>query len=216
MKKIIALLLSLCVFVSIACCAMAETDYTGLWKVCMIAKEGVLAATTEVPMTMDIMNDGTAVLTTDGQPKECTWAVSENGIALTNADGSTGEFPCIYNMLVYAIPGGAFYFAKEPTTPFSQAEYLGTWQNTAIEMGVYIIDPIASGRNFSVTLMEDGKAVFLIDGKEEEGSWGMVAADTILLSDASGAAKVLTFANDTLSIDEEGILMIFTRMAETK
>lgn len=217
MKKIIAFMLALCVFISLAGCAFSQTDYTGLWKVCMIAgSDGNPTPAPDIPMTMEIAPEGTAVLTLDGQGKDCTWAVSENGITLTDNAGSTGEFPYVNNMLVYLIPGGAFYFAKETDTPLSQAQYLGAWQNTAIEMGVYIIDPVASGRNFSVTLQEDGKAVFTIDGKEEEGAWAVVAADTILLIDAGGAAKVLTYSNDTLTVDEEGILMIFTRMTETE
>ena len=215
MKKITALLLALCVFVSLAGCALAETDYTDLWKVCMIAgSDGNPAPASDIPMTMEIAAEGTAVLTLDGQGKECTWAVSENGIMLTDAAGSTGEFPYVNNMLVYLIPGGAFYFAQVSDEPLSQPEYLGSWLNTSIEMGVYIIDPIASGRNFSITLEEEGKAVFHIDGKEETGTWVTVAADTILLRDASGAAKVLTYADDMLSVNEDGILMLFTRQPE--
>lgn len=217
MKKTISLLLALFVLVSLAACAFAETDYTGLWKVSMIAgSNGNPSPAVDIPMTMEIASDGTAVLTLDGQGKDCTWAVSENGIALTDAAGSTGEFPYVNNMLVYQIPGGAFYFAKASDEPQSTEKFLGAWQNTSIEMGIYIIDPIASGRNFHVTLQEDGKALFHIDGTEEEGTWAIVAADTILLIDNSGAAKVLTYADDILSVDEDGILMIFTRMTETK
>lgn len=217
MKKITALLLALCVFAGLVGCAFAETDYTGLWKVSMIAgSDGNPAPAADIPMTMEIAADGTAVLTLDGQGKECTWAVSENGITLTDAAGSAGEFPYVNNMLVYQIPGGAFYFARENDEPLSAEKFLGKWQNTSIEMGIYVIDPIASGRNFYVTLTEDSKAVFTIDGANEDGSWAIVAADTIVLIDASGAAKVLTYADDILTVEEEDILMIFTRMTETK
>ena len=217
MKKTIALLLALCVLVGLAGGAFAQTDYTGLWKVSMIAgSDGNPSPVADIPMIMEIAADGTAVLTLDGHGKECTWAVSENGITLTDAAGSTGEFPYVNNMLVYQIPGGAFYFARESDEPLSAEKFLGEWLNTSVEMGIYIIDPIASGRNFSVTLAEEGKAVFTIDGAKEDGSWTVVAADTILLIDGSGAAKVLTYADDILSVEEEGILMIFTRMTENK
>lgn len=213
MKKRISLLLVLCVLLSVSCCALAEeTDYTGLWKVCMVAAEDRLAPAPALPMSMEFFADGKAVLTLDGQNKDCTWAAGENGVVLTDNTGSTGEFPCINNMLVYLIPGGAFYFAKETDTPVSPADYLGVWKNTSIEMGIYLIDPVANGQDFSVTLKEEGVAVFSVNGREETGKWAIATTDVLLLTDGGGMTKMLTFANDTLTNEEDGILMIFTRL----
>lgn len=214
MRKIIALLLAMCVFIGLSGCTLAETDYTGLWTVRMVANETNMTATTEVPMSMELFADGKAVLTTDGQGKECTWAASENGITLTNADGSAGEFPLLNNMLVYAIPGGAFCFAKEGD--LSPAAYLGLWENTCIEMGMYLIDPAENNQHFSVELKEDGIAVFNVNGQEEEGTWAVLAEGTLLLTDAGGVGKVLTFADDALTMDENDILMIFTKAPQAE
>lgn len=228
MKKWLSFLVALCLLVSVACCAAAETDdpaaeskvtepaataadmdYIGKWLVRYAKVNGVMTGASAVPLSMEFHADGTAAFVSPDHTENGSWAAAETGVTLTDAAGNTILFPYEDGLLAYDANGIILYFAKDEAAQPVCWIMFTEWKNTSIVMGNYVLDPAAVEQDFSITLKEDGTAVFHINGRDVDGKWEMIGG-AYYLTDASGVTKKLTYADNTLNMEEDGVIMVFT------
>lgn len=173
MKKLLAMLLALAML--LGCTALAETtvDYTGTWVLTGAEADGVLMGPSMLSMlgldmTLVVAEDGTVIMTTMGMEETGTWALTENGIAIS--DGiETLEFVYQDEILATEQQGAVMMLTREGAAPAVIEEttvatvlanveppaFEGAWMLTsantmgmdftADQMGVYVAFVLAGG-----------------------------------------------------------------------
>lgn len=91
-------------------------------------------------------------------------------------------------------------------------DYTGEWVMTGAEMGGAAVDLSLLNISASMTINEDGTCVLTMMGEAENGTWA-AGEDGLTVTDASGEAGTYVLADGKLSVNREGVTMIFSRPA---
>lgn len=246
MKKLLSMLLALTML--LGCTAFGEEiDYTGTWVLTGAESAGVqmgpsMLAMIGLDMTMVLAADGAMTLSTMGLEETGTWAATENGIAITDANG-TMEVLYQDGVLLVEEAGalmmmtreGAAPAIAEATGPVAQAgvpaeAFEGQWLMTGVSMmgmelpadqlGMYMALVLSGGVGIMGTnSTEDGSVVtgnvtYTVTEVEGVGTvLSLLPAETA--EGAEEEALVLYMAQDgTLFIEEEGAYMTFAKQVE--
>lgn len=171
MKKIAALLLALAMM--LGCVAFAEgVDYVGTWVLTGVEEEGMqmgpeMLTMFGMSMVLGVNADGTVTMSMMGEEDAGTWAVTENGIAITD-EIETVELVYQDEILVMNQESTLLMFTREGAAPavasaaeaavlagVDPAAFEGQWLLTtanvfgmdmpAEEMGVYMALVLSQG-----------------------------------------------------------------------
>lgn len=251
MKKLFSLVLALTML--LGCVAFAEgVDYTGTWVLTGAEAEGVqmgpsMLAMIGLEQSMTINADGTLVMTTvvpgsENLEEAGTWTVTENGIALIDAE-QTIEVVYQNEMLVISeeASGATLMFTREgaapaiaeATGPVAQANvdpeaFEGQWLLTKVslmgmdmpaeQMGMYMAFVLADGAGLvGDNDTEDGSiqtanVVYTVAETENGTALSVVPEDA---ENPEEEALVLFLSEEGyLFVSEEGVSMVFEKQVE--
>lgn len=246
MKKLLSLLLTLAML--LGCTAFAEgVDYTGTWVLTGAEAEGVqmgpsTLAMIGLDMKLVLTADGNLTLSTMGLEETATWVATENGIAITDNEG-TMEVLYQNEMLLLEDAGallmltreGAAPAVAEATGPVAQAgvpeeAFEGQWLMTGISMmgmelpadqlGMYMAFVLDNGAGImGNNSTEDGSIVteaVTYTVTEVEGVGTVLAISPAEIPEGEEAEALLLYmAEDgSLFVEEEGAYMTFVKQVE--
>ncbi len=188
------------------------SEYMGLWYgISMFdGTDTYDLAAMGLDVTLELRDDGTAVLNMGGEAEEVTWQGDDSGLTIDTmaftlqADGS----------LLMEEDGMSMTFSQEEpvaTVPTESdltayASYLGTWYCNLVEDGDMKINPADWDMSITLTLNEDGSALIATDDDMQSLSW-RASEDGILVD-----TILVTMQEDgTLIASDDGTIMIFGR-----
>ena len=102
MKKVLTVLVALAMIFSLAASAEAAASAAGLWTLTTAESAGVTFDAVEMgmEMTMDLADDGTCVLTLNGENEMGTWEQNGAAVAVLDSTGAEQAFqPVSYTHL---------------------------------------------------------------------------------------------------------------------
>ena len=231
MKKLISIVLILCMACMMIPAVAEESSLLGTWYL----KEAVSGEMTldvsmlGMNMSIELKEDGTAVVVTaygeESASKEGTWAQDGDAVTVT-VDGQPGQLAYADGTLVMEQEGGKMIFTQEvpeaatPTTTLIDAEseeaFFGTWELSSMEiMGQVVPVSLLSGFGIEMTAsmtIEAGKAIlaFSFNGEAKEAEIPTVFAEGKLALSAEETES--EFA--PLSLTESGDLAFVLPIGE--
>lgn len=113
MKKLLTLLVALCMLMG--CAALAETtDYLGVWVLTGVESFGIAMDPSALGMdaVMTINAGGICVQESMGEVMECTWAETETGIVVNDAEGDLESYTYADGTLVLEQDGVKMIFEQ--------------------------------------------------------------------------------------------------------
>lgn len=172
MKKLLALLLT----VALLCgAAFAQVpDCVGYWVATGAEVAGVRVDPSWLGLNafMELYDDGSCVLVAMDQVLDGTWAVTENGITTTDANGDTVAYTYEEGELVTEVEGTKLFFTPGeyvlPLSGLTMEDFEGEWVFTYAEMGNAVYYPEELGAEMQLSL-RDGKGVLTNTYMEETG-----------------------------------------------
>ena len=205
MKKLFAILTVLVML----CCSAAfaeATDVLGDWYLVELQGEGlsINPASMGMEITMTLNEDNTMTMVSamggeDAETQTGTWALTENGITMTQEDETT-ELTLVDGQLTMNMEGNGLVFAREPAeaeplpapvAAESEDAFFGTWKMSAINMMGMMLPVDALGGDESFLTVEAGKAT--ITSGEETYEYATTFADgalTLTLEDETQVAQL--------------------------
>lgn len=166
MKKLLSLLLALCLLVACGAAGAEAVDLTGAWY-------GDLFG---MSMNLNLVADGTYTMELMGETDNGTWAQTETGLTLD--DGAlTLTYDAAANTLGMEIEGIPLVFSREAAAAVGPAEvdtaavledFAGTWSADRVDfMG--LVMPIAEmGMGMELVIEEANVTVNMIEGETVE------------------------------------------------
>lgn len=246
MKKLLSLLLALAML--LGCTAFAEgVDYTGTWVLTGGEAEGVqMGPTTLALVGLDmkfvLTADGNLTLYSMGVEETATWVATENGIAITDTDGT---MEVLYqnemlvldqgNVVLMLTREGAEPAVAEATGPVAQAgvpaeAFEGQWlmysvnmmgmEITAEQVGMYMAFVLTNGAGIMGTNEgEDGSivtdaVVYTVTEVEGVGTVLAISPAEVPEGEEAEALELCMAEDGTLFLEEEGAYMIFVKQVE--
>ena len=136
MKKLLTLLLALCML--LGCAAFAETtDYLGVWVLTSMESFGITMdpSAPGLDAVMTINADGTCVQESLGEVMDCTWAETETGIVVNDAEGDLETYTYVDGTLVLEQDGLKLIFEMGvwPLANQTLADFSGDWELDCVE-----------------------------------------------------------------------------------
>ena len=206
MKKLLSLLLA---FMLLGCTALAETtaaaDYVGTWVLTAVEMLGMQIdpATLGLDAFVELYEDGTCSLTMLEETQAGTWAVTENGITTTDAEGVVDSYTLTEGQLVAEQDGMKLIFTLyAPLGGLTAADFNGEWGFIYLEVYDYaaMTQDFYEGTEMGLTItltLQDGA------GRMEMTSEGVTEAylgDCVVETMEDGSS-VMYF----LMLDENGV-----------
>ena len=185
MKKIVSLLLALCL-VCLMASAVAELDLAGTtWYLVSMEQAGIVmnpaAMGLEISMTLNA--DGTSAMVAYGQDSVGSWSINGEVISITDEDNNTQEFSLNENGELVADMGEGNRMVFSQTAPEapaeaapaavaaeSEEEFFGTFKPVSVSvMGVTMPLEMIFGDAIPVFTVEAGKVITTMgEGDEAE------------------------------------------------
>ena len=192
----------------------ASYDYVGAWVLNSVEVMGIAMDPGMVGLGGDMMlyEDGTCVLTMLDESQEGTWAVTETGIATTDADGVVDAFMLVNGQLVIEQSGMKLVFIPyAPLFGLTVADFNGEWVFESMEMydyvqmtqGVYTAEEV--GTEIALSL-ENGKGhlVMSYTGGKDEYDGECVVEDVAEL----GSVMYFLFLDENGVQDGSGLMLM--------
>lgn len=246
MKKLISLLLALAMM--LGCIAFAEgVNYTGTWVLTGIEADGIqmgmsMLSMMGMDMTLILNEDGTLVLTSMGIDENGTWAVTENGIAITD-DTETLEVAYQDEILAMDEGGTLMMFTREGAAPavveatgpvacanVPAEAFEGQWLLTRLDM-LGLTLPAEDFDMYMAFVLSDGAGIYgtndTVDGSivtenvtyelaEVEGVGTVLTVSFVEVAEGVEEEPLVLKMSDAgeLYVEEAGIYMYFTKQIE--
>lgn len=205
MKKLIAMLLVLAALCCGAAFAEAAVDYTGYWVMTGVEMAGIRVDPTMLGLNayMELYEDGSCMLVALDEVQEGTWAVTENGITTTDANGETDTYAYAEGELVVEEEGNKLIFTPWeyvlPLSGLTMTDFEGEWVFSYAEMGNVVYYPEEVGVDMQLSI-RDGKGVLTHIYMEENGSVTETLPGVCEIEEVPDAGTMLYF----LYTDEAG------------
>lgn len=226
MKKLLAMLLALAMM--LGCTALAETvvDYTGTWVLTGAEAEGILMGPSMLSMlgldmTLVVAEDGTVIMTTTGMAETGTWALTENGIAISD-ETDTLEFVYQDESLVTEQQGAVMMLTREGAAPAvieetTESAVLANVDPLAFEGAWLLTSANAMGMDFTADQMGVYVAFVLAGGEGiygESNAEGGVDQYPILytVTEVEGTGTVLELLYAGEDVEEPVTLLVLTML----
>lgn len=222
MKKILSLVLSLCLLMS--CAAFAEgADVTGDWFGDMYGMLAVLSVYDDATYSLELM----------GESDEGAWVME--GDILYMDKGTEAEMPLAYDaeactltadlgdgmLLVFGREMPVFFTPAEARTDATVEEYAGSWTATFVDFFGMLAPVDAAGMTMTLTIEDTNATMALSMGEEEpdiatiEGAFAdgiltlTIPAESELEEDAVFTVKLLADGTMSCEFSMMGMPVIF-------
>ncbi|MBQ4580573.1 MAG: hypothetical protein IJA83_07910 [Clostridia bacterium] len=174
MKKLFSLLLALMMLLGMTALAETAVDYVGYWVMTGVEMAGVQVDPMILGLNayMELYEDGSCMLVMMDEFQYGTWAVTENGITTTDANGVTDTYTYADGALVVEEEGNKLIFTPGeyvlPLSGLTMADFEGDWVFTYAEMGNGVFYPEEIGVDVSLSIHGE-KGVFTASQTGETG-----------------------------------------------
>ena len=212
MKKLISLILILCMACMLIPATAEGIDVTGEWY----------ASVMGVPMTMTVNADGTVVMTSPAQEggTSGTWTMEGDQITITIDESSlTGTVTA--EAITLDDNGMQIVFTREPAETItvgavkaadSEDAFLGTWACKYMESQGVIVDVASAGGLMPGLTIADGKLTF-VGSSEDDFIAAMYNLMALTYTFADGKLAVSSSvegadATGTIELTEDGLLKL--------
>lgn len=170
MKKLMVLLLALML---LSCTAFAQerADYAGYWILTSVVQDETIIDSTMLGLSvyMELYEDGVCVLVSMGEREEGTWALTDAGVATTDARGEVEEYTLMDGTLVVEEEGKKLTFTREvfnwPLANLTMADFNGTWELAHVHLGADVYGVEEMGLAVTLTLADDKGHLIVIDAE---------------------------------------------------
>lgn len=96
---------------------------------------------------------------------------------------------------------------------YADSKYTGTWTATTADYAGMTLDAQQIFDEFTLTLEPSGKATANVNGEEDIGDWEETDSG-VKLTDDSDQEMQFTAEGDTLTIEQDGVLVTFEQVEE--
>lgn len=202
----------------------AAFAYPGVWTVSGAEMGGmpVDVAMLGVGGTLTLNADGTYGLLMGAEAESGTWAETETGVAVTDADGEVENFTLADEKLALEKAGMKMIFSKTaeaaaPAEPAAEEiDYVGYWALTAgAAQGVTV--SLAQLSQMGVTipemylaLYEDGTGDVYAAGVWTNATWIETEGGVAITSEATGKTLNFGVQNGALALEQQGVTLLMT------
>ncbi len=237
MKKLISLVLALCMACMLIPALADDINVTGEWylKIMKMGDQEMDAAALGFTATLSLSENGTAVFGMIGEPQTGTWTLDGDTITVT-IDDSPASGPVTADSLTIEADGQVMVFTREATQAITMAdpkpaetaeEFYGEWTCAFVEMDGTIMNLSAMGLVYPNVTLGDGTVEFIageddlfgtifnmlgLQSSFEDGVLKIVA--TVEGANATGTAQMLQDGMLKFSLDNEGttLILYYTRV----
>lgn len=226
-KTVLVLFLALVLTVPFAAAEAGEQEFLGIWYGTQVGMwETMLPISMMgIEATMDIREDGTVLMSSNGEETNGTWTPGEPGTIVID-DGETPQAAALADgKLSVEAEGFVLVFEREPAAAAALAEvstdataedFFGAWVGAEMNMAGVGMPMAGFGIEARIELNADGQALFTMlsegDGGTVTTDWAMdgyMASVTV-----EGVATPMTLRGGRLVMEaEEGVFLIFDREA---
>lgn len=201
-----------------------ETETSGGAPVDFVAGYWVLTGAEVAGMTLDpsalglsaymeLYEDGNCLLVGMEEAVEGTWAVTENGITTTDANGEVDVYTCVDDTLVVEQDGVKLIFTQEaytvPLSGLTAADFEGDWIFDYVEIGNTSYYPEEVGMYMTLSI-QDGKGVHTMTFVEEAGEVTEVYNGVCQIEEIPdfGTAMYFLYTDEAGQTDGSGLMLL--------
>jgi len=230
MKKLLAILLSVVMVMSLVACGGDEkeddeADVLGLYICTEVEVEGeridINLIDDENEYSLELKKNGKGVITLENDEFTCTWELDGEDLHIVTDDesiDSTGtlkdgviEIKFEETLWVYEIEGGKKSDKKEEKE--EEPSVLGMYLCDTVEVEGEVVDIeyIGEPEDYALELQEDGEGVLILEGEELDITWELDDEDLYLLYEESGEEYEYygTLVEGVIVIDMEDAIWTF-------
>lgn len=233
MKKLLAILLSVVMVMSLVACGGDEkkddeADVLGLYICTEVEVEGeridINLIDDENEYSLELKKNGKGVITLENDEFTCTWELDGEDLHIVTDDesiDSTGtlkdgviEIKFEETLWVYEIEGGKKSDKKEEKEEEEEEpSVLGMYLCDTVEVEGEVVDIeyIGEPEDYALELQEDGEGVLILEGEELDITWELDDEDLYLLYEESGEEYEYygTLVEGVIVIDMEDAIWTF-------
>lgn len=227
MKKLLAILLSVVMVMSLVACGGDqkeddEADVLGLYICTEVEVEGeridINLIDDENEYSLELKKNGKGVITLENDEFTCTWELDGEDLHIVTDDesiDSTGtlkdgviEIKFEETLWIYEIEGGKKSDKKE-----EEPSVLGMYLCDTVEVEGEVVDIeyIGEPEDYALELQEDGEGVLILEGEELDITWELDDEELYLLYEESGEEYEYygTLVEGVIVIDMEDAIWTF-------
>lgn len=233
MKKLLAILLSVVMVMSLVACGGDEkeddeADVLGLYICTEVEVEGeridINLIDDENEYSLELKKKGKGVITLENDEFTCTWELDGEDLHIVTDDesiDSTGtlkdgviEIKFEETLWIYEIEGGKKSDKKEEKEEKEEEpSVLGMYLCDTVEVEGEVVDIeyIGEPEDYALELQEDGEGVLILEGEELDITWELDDEDLYLLYEESGEEYEYygTLVEGVIVIDMEDAIWTF-------
>lgn len=230
MKKMLALLLALCLLCMGAFALAEAEDVSGVWYLTAFESDGVELPTSllGIEMTMTLNTDGTALLESNMAETEIgTWMMNGDQLEVDDAVGDTQVFALVDGRLVGEQDGMKLILTREVgenavqeaspvRTDATREEFNGVWNGSYVELGGMQLPVSMLDMNIGLEITTDKVLMTSItsDGSETQEQEFSFADGVLTIGDDVMSLKLHENGMASFTDEDAGMTLYFEKTAE--